>query len=251
MPRRSHATAGSTRWNWTARSWRSSTSGGRRDLARRADQPRRTLSVQRGRDRRPAGPSAARARRRSARLAGRVAGPVHAPAGRVTAHHAHSRSPKGCRGKRRASASSGAPRRPSSSTWWRSWRQGTASPGRDRLALEGHPSRSRRKKRARTRPSSGCSARLGRRLRTETARRGRPTSARRSPERVTTLLVRQKTLVKVDTLLFHAEALDGSEGGRAGAERAARASTCRASRNATASRGSTRFRCWSIWIGSG
>ena len=72
-------------------------------------------------------------------------------------------------------------------------------------------------------------------------------------ERVTKLLVRQKTLVRVDTLLFHTDALSRlrsevkalkvSEGSEARVDVAA-------FKLRYGSPGSTRFRCWSISIAS-
>ena len=101
------------------------------------------------------------------------------------------------------------PRRRSSSTWWRSWSAGNRIVGRDRLALAGHH--------VSLSPEEARAHEAIERLFREAglappAESALPAAANVSAavaDRITTLLVRQKTLVKLDTLLFHAEALAG------------------------------------------
>ena len=70
-------------------------------------------------------------------------------------------------------------------------------------------SRSPRRKRGRTTPSNACSATPGWLRPIESGLAAAAGVSAAVAGRITALLVRQKTLVKVDALLFHAEALAG------------------------------------------
>ena len=177
--------------------------------------------------------------------------PVWSRCSAPTTRRSHCR--KGCRARKCASACSGTPRLRCLTTWSRRLPAPASIVARERLALAGHQlSLTPEEERARE-AIERMFLDAGLAPPDASALHGTAGLAPAVVERVTKLLVRQKTLVRIDTLLFHTDALSRLRS-EVKALKVSEGSEARVDVAAFKLRygiaGSTRFRCWSISIAS-